>query len=167
MFDDWLGGFYASPDMQGTRAGLPMATAWAVMHQLGIDGYRRLTATTIDATRRIVAGVRATAGSTCSANPKRTSVAIARATGIDVFAVGDALARTGLVPRPAEAARLAARDGQRGQRAGRRRVPAPTCATAIADGRRDPHRRPLHQLRDARVTGRRNVRGAQTDPTVG
>ena len=41
VFDDWLGGFYASPNMQGTRSGLPMATAWAVMHHLGIDGYRR------------------------------------------------------------------------------------------------------------------------------
>ena len=44
VFDDWLGGFYASPSMQGSRPGLPMATAWAVMHHLGIDGYRRLTA---------------------------------------------------------------------------------------------------------------------------
>ena len=49
VFDDWLGGFYASPGMQGSRPGLPMATAWATMHFLGIDGYRRLTRTTIDA----------------------------------------------------------------------------------------------------------------------
>ena len=38
VFDDWLGGFYASPAMQGSRPGLPMATAWAVMHALGIEG---------------------------------------------------------------------------------------------------------------------------------
>ena len=50
------------PGMQGTRPGLPMATAWAVMHRLGIEGYRRLTRTTIDATRRMIAGVRAIAG---------------------------------------------------------------------------------------------------------
>src|SRR5256885_1213254 len=57
VFDGWLGGLYASPNMQGSRAGLPMATAWAVMHKLGIHGYRRLTALVIDAARRIVAGV--------------------------------------------------------------------------------------------------------------
>lgn len=43
MFDGWLGGFYASPGMQGTRSGLPMAAAWAVMRHLGKDGYLELT----------------------------------------------------------------------------------------------------------------------------
>ena len=46
-FDDWLGGFYASPNLQGTRSGLPMATAWAVMQHLGMEGYLRLTAATL------------------------------------------------------------------------------------------------------------------------
>ncbi len=49
VFEDWLGGFYASPSMQGTRAALPMACAWAIMHHLGTDGYQRLTRLTIDA----------------------------------------------------------------------------------------------------------------------
>src|SRR5258706_2433061 len=62
VFDDWLGGLYASPGMQGSRPGLPMATAWAVMHRLGVDGYRRLTRLTIDATRQLVNGVRAIPG---------------------------------------------------------------------------------------------------------
>ena len=44
VFDDWLGGFYASPNLQGTRSGLPMACAWAVMSHLGVDGYVALTA---------------------------------------------------------------------------------------------------------------------------
>src|SRR5262245_47408155 len=59
VFDDWLAGFYASPAMQGSRPGLPMATAWAVMHRLGIDGYRRLTAAAVDAARTLIHGVRA------------------------------------------------------------------------------------------------------------
>ena len=41
VFDDWLGGFYASPNLQGSRPGMPMAAAWAVMQHLGIDGYLR------------------------------------------------------------------------------------------------------------------------------
>nr|MDQ3384532.1 aminotransferase class V-fold PLP-dependent enzyme [Actinomycetota bacterium] len=58
VFDGWLGGFYASPAMQGTRPALPMATAWAILHHLGEDGYKRLTATVMDTHRRMVEGIR-------------------------------------------------------------------------------------------------------------
>lgn len=57
MFDDWLGGFYASPNIQGTRPGAPMAMAWAVMRHLGVDGYRALTATTLDTADRLRAAI--------------------------------------------------------------------------------------------------------------
>src|SRR5687767_14227808 len=59
VFDDWLGGFYASPAIQGTRPAMPMATAWAVLHHLGLDGYLRLTEATIRTRERMVAGIRA------------------------------------------------------------------------------------------------------------
>jgi sphinganine-1-phosphate aldolase len=90
VFDDWLGGFYASPGMQGSRPGLPMATAWAVMHRLGTDGYRRLTRITIDATRRIVAGVRAIPGLVVLGEPDAHVFALSSAQ-LDVFALGDAM----------------------------------------------------------------------------
>ena len=48
MFDGWLGGLYASPNLQGTRSGLPMAAAWAVMQHLGVDGYVELTRPALD-----------------------------------------------------------------------------------------------------------------------
>jgi glutamate/tyrosine decarboxylase-like PLP-dependent enzyme len=99
VFDDWLGGFYASPNMQGTRPAMPMATAWAVMHHLGIDGYKRLTKTTIETARRMVEGVRAIEGLTVLGEPEAHLVAIAAAPGfedrLDVFALGDALQRRG------------------------------------------------------------------------
>ncbi len=95
VFDDWLGGFYASPGMQGTRPGLPMATAWAVMHHLGTDGYRRLTQTAVDAARRMVAGVRALDGLTVLGEPQAQIVTIAIAPAwqrrLDAFELGDAL----------------------------------------------------------------------------
>jgi len=90
VFDDWLGGFYASPGMQGSRPGLPMATAWAVMHRLGIDGYKRLTKTTIDATRHLIAGVRAIPGLDVLSEPDAHVFALS-SSELDVFAVGDAL----------------------------------------------------------------------------
>ena len=62
MFDDWLGGFYASPNMQGTRSGLPMACAWAVMQHLGIDGYVDLTRQTLANADQMRAGIAAIDG---------------------------------------------------------------------------------------------------------
>ncbi len=76
VFDGWLGGMYASPNMQGSRPGLPMATAWAVMHKLGIDGYRRLTRVVIDTTRQLVSAVRETKGLTIVGEPDAHMFAI-------------------------------------------------------------------------------------------
>jgi len=96
VFDDWLGGFYASPAIQGTRPAMPYATAWAVMHHLGIDGYKRLTAIAIETQRKMVAGVRAIDGLRVLGEPEAHLVAMASADpGLDVFAVGDALQRRG------------------------------------------------------------------------
>ena len=94
VFDDWLGGFYASPNMQGSRPGLPMATAWAVMHRLGLAGYRELTRTTIAVTRTIAEAVRTTPGLRLLSEPDAHLLAIA-GDGADVFAVGEALGRRG------------------------------------------------------------------------
>lgn len=95
VFDGWLGGFYASPGMQGTRPAGPMAAAWAVLHHLGMDGYLRLTETTLDAHRRLVAGVRDVEGLRVLGEPEAHLLAIAAEEGSggrpDVFAVGDAL----------------------------------------------------------------------------
>ena len=98
-FDAWKGGFYASPNMQGTRSGAPMAAAWAVMQRLGVDGYERLTRTTIDTARKLQAGVRAIEGLDLVGEPEAQLMAIRVADGwtdrLDVFAVGDALGRRG------------------------------------------------------------------------
>ncbi len=99
VFDDWLGGFYASPNLQGTRSGLPMAAAWAVMQFLGIDGYVDLVKTTLDNADQMRAGigeidrlkVLGDGGLhliAMSANP-------ADPDPIDVFALADALAARG------------------------------------------------------------------------
>ena len=99
VFDQWLGGFYASPNMQGTRPASPMATAWAVMHHLGIDGYKELTRTTIETTRRLIDGVRAIDGISILGEPEAHLVAMVADESsddpIDIFAVGDALQQRG------------------------------------------------------------------------
>lgn len=94
LFDDWLGGFYGSPAMQGTRPGMPMATAWAVMQHLGMDGYVRLTKRTIETRDRMVEGIRAVDGLRVLGEPEGQMVAMA-SDGTDVFAVGDVLLAKG------------------------------------------------------------------------
>src|SRR4051794_36626112 len=99
VFEDWLGGLYASPGIQGTRPALPMAAAWAVMHHLGIDGYKRLTAVVLETARRMREGIRAIEGLTVLGDPTAHLLAIAAAPEwedrVDVFAVGEALGRHG------------------------------------------------------------------------
>jgi sphinganine-1-phosphate aldolase len=99
VFDDWLGGFYGSSGVLGSRSALPMATAWAVMHHLGLDGYKRLTKVTLDAARSMIDGVRAVDGVTVLGEPEAHLLAIAAAPDsadpLDIFAVGDALASRG------------------------------------------------------------------------
>jgi sphinganine-1-phosphate aldolase len=94
VFDAWLGGLYASPNMQGSRPGLPMATAWAVMHKLGVDGYRRLTHVALETARHLTTEVRATPGISVVGEPDAHMFAIT-GDGVDAFAVGDALHRRG------------------------------------------------------------------------
>ncbi len=175
VFDDWLGGFYASPSMQGTRPGLPMATAWAVMHHLGIDGYRRLTAVTIETANRMREGVRAIDGLQVLGAPNAHLLAITADAGredqVDAFEVGDAMAATRLVPRPPGPARLAARNRQRRQRAGDRGVPRRP-ASVRHRVRRGACRRPLDELRHPRIAAhpaltRARSRARPTDPASG
>ena len=99
VFDDWLGGFYASPNLQGSRSGLPMACAWAVMQHLGIDGYVELTRQTLDNADRMREGIRGIDGVRVLGDPRFHLVALSADPGfqpeIDVFALGDALLERG------------------------------------------------------------------------
>lgn len=99
VFDDWLGGFYASPNMQGTRSGLPMACAWAVMSHLGIDGYVDLTRETLANADAFRSGVATIEGIRVLGDGQFHLVAMAAdpsfEPGIDMFALGDALIAKG------------------------------------------------------------------------
>ena len=99
VFDGWLGGFYASPNLQGTRSGLPMASAWAVMQHLGTDGYCELTRVTLDAADRIRAGVADLDRVQVLGDGAYHLIALAASTDhdrpLDMFALGDALAEHG------------------------------------------------------------------------
>ncbi len=97
VFDAWLGGFYASPNVQGTRSGLPMACAWAVLQRLGLEGYDRLTRTTLETRDRMLAAIRAVPGLEVLGTPEAQIVAFRAqpGSGLDAFALGDALLARG------------------------------------------------------------------------
>ncbi len=94
---DWMGGFYASTVMAGTRPAGPVAAAWATMQHLGRSGYRRLAEETWAAARRLIDGVSAIDGLRVLGDPDMTVLAIAADDGgtLDVFAVADRLAELG------------------------------------------------------------------------
>jgi glutamate/tyrosine decarboxylase-like PLP-dependent enzyme len=99
VFDDWLGGFYASPGLQGTRSGLPMAAAWAVMQHLGMEGYLRLTTAMLQNADQMRAGIRAIDGLQVLGTGTYHLVAMAAdpasSRRVDMFALGDALLKRG------------------------------------------------------------------------
>ncbi len=94
--DNWLGGAYGSSAVLGTKSVGPWAAAWAVMQHLGEDGYLRLTADARRATEQLIAAIGAVPGLLVRGEPDATLVAFGSDDDrLDVFAVGDALARRG------------------------------------------------------------------------
>jgi glutamate/tyrosine decarboxylase-like PLP-dependent enzyme len=97
-FDGWLGGFYGSSGVLGTKPGGPIAAAWAAFQYLGEDGYRRLCGDAFTARERLVAGVRAVPGLAIVGEPEVTLAAISASGSvptIDVYALNDELSRRG------------------------------------------------------------------------
>jgi glutamate/tyrosine decarboxylase-like PLP-dependent enzyme len=92
--DNWLGGFYGSSGVLGTKSGGPMAAAWAVMNYLGDEGYLRLTESARSTTRQLAQAIQGIDGLQLRAIPDSTLLSFG-AQGFDVFAVADELALRG------------------------------------------------------------------------
>lgn len=95
--DNWLGGLYGSSGVLGTKSGGSMAAAWAVLHFLGDEGYRRVTAAARRACEQLARAIDETAGLELLAPPDATLLAV-RANDpedIDVYAVAGELWRRG------------------------------------------------------------------------
>ncbi len=95
--DNWLGGVYGSSGVLGTKGGGSMAAAWAVMHYLGNDGYKRVTAAARQACIQLADSIAAIPELTARARPQATLLAFGAAdpAQLDVFAVADGLWRRG------------------------------------------------------------------------
>jgi glutamate/tyrosine decarboxylase-like PLP-dependent enzyme len=94
---DWLGGFYASTAMAGTRPAGPIAAAWAALMHIGVSGYLDLTRTAHDAAVTLRTGIESIIGLEVRGDPLTTVMAFgAKDPGaLDIFAVGERLAAEG------------------------------------------------------------------------
>jgi glutamate/tyrosine decarboxylase-like PLP-dependent enzyme len=94
---DWLGGFYASTAMAGTRPAGPIAAAWAVLMHLGREGYLEVTRVAHDAARELRRGVESIDALEVRGDPPATVLAFGARDpeALDIFAVGERLAADG------------------------------------------------------------------------
>jgi sphinganine-1-phosphate aldolase len=94
---DWLGGFYASTAMAGTRPAGPIAAAWAALMHIGHEGYLELTRTAHDAATALRAGIESVEGLEVRGDPPATVLAFGahRPEALDIFAVGERLSAQG------------------------------------------------------------------------
>ncbi|MBJ7426728.1 MAG: aspartate aminotransferase family protein [Ilumatobacteraceae bacterium] len=100
--DNWLGGFYGSSGVLGTKSGGPMAAAWAVMNYLGDDGYLRLTKAAYDACQQLADAIEQFPELQLRARPDSTLLSFGARESHDdsspmfnIYAVADLLAQRG------------------------------------------------------------------------
>ena len=94
QFADWPGGIYGTQAFQGTKPAPPIATAWAVLHLLGEEGYVNLARNAMESTKKLIDGVNAMPDAHVWGEPNMTVVAIGSRTR-DIFAAGDILNQKG------------------------------------------------------------------------
>jgi len=87
---NWPGGIYPSPTMTGSRAGGPIAAAWALMNFLGEEGYLDIAKTVMETTLYLQAGIDAIPGLKVLSSPEMSVFAIGSET-LEVYELADEL----------------------------------------------------------------------------
>jgi len=87
-YADWPGGVYATPNVSGSRPGGPIASSWAILKYLGIEGYTKLAQKSMEATKKIIAGIEAIPELYILGKPPAVVFAFASDT-LNVFALGE------------------------------------------------------------------------------
>ena len=90
LFDQWPAGLYGSPAMAGARPAAPIATAWAVMSHLGVDGYTEIVRDLMATVAKVRTAVDAMPDVEIVGDPVGPVLAL-RSDTIDLYAVGDVM----------------------------------------------------------------------------
>ncbi|XP_071952669.1 sphingosine-1-phosphate lyase 1-like isoform X2 [Antedon mediterranea] len=91
---DWCGGVYASPAVGGTRSGAIIATCWATMMYVGLDGYQENAVKIIKTRQYVEECVRKMPGLTVQGKPDVNILSISSNT-FDIYRLGSALTKKG------------------------------------------------------------------------
>ena len=84
--DDWPAGHMSTPTMAGTRPGGAIASAWAVMHYLGKDGYRQKAREVCEARERLTEGI-ASIPELCTYGEPNLGIMLYGSSELDPFAL--------------------------------------------------------------------------------
>jgi glutamate/tyrosine decarboxylase-like PLP-dependent enzyme len=85
-FDKWPAGGMVTPTVAGTRPGGAIASAWAVLHYLGVDGYREKARQVVATRQKLMAAIDATDG-LCTRGAPLLGLFTYGATDVDPFAI--------------------------------------------------------------------------------
>jgi glutamate/tyrosine decarboxylase-like PLP-dependent enzyme len=94
VLDAWSGGPYRTPTIAGSRPGAIVASAWAIIHYFGEEGYLRLNREMLATTRALQAGIERIPGFRVIGKPAMYVFGFA-SDRHDIWAVGEAMAERG------------------------------------------------------------------------
>jgi glutamate/tyrosine decarboxylase-like PLP-dependent enzyme len=97
---DWPGYTMLNSTTQSTKSGGPLAAAWAVVQQIGDEGYLRLTEQVLDGMDRLLAGLVEIPALHVVAAPDSTLVALETDGSCDVFTIADEMLEAGWYVQP-------------------------------------------------------------------
>jgi glutamate/tyrosine decarboxylase-like PLP-dependent enzyme len=92
--EGWNAGLYATLNFAGSRAGGPVASAYAVMRYLGYGGYLERVERILAAKQRLWAGIEAIGGLRVWGRPQGGHFSFG-STSLDIFAVADGMEAKG------------------------------------------------------------------------
>jgi glutamate/tyrosine decarboxylase-like PLP-dependent enzyme len=90
LYDRWPAGLYGSPGIAGARPAAPVATAWAVMSYLGVDGYVEIMRDLMATVERVRAAVDGFDGVEVVGDPIGPVLALC-SDSVDLYAVADTM----------------------------------------------------------------------------
>lgn len=90
VYDQWGSGLYGSPGVAGAKPAAPIATAWAVMQSLGLDGYTEIMRGLMDTVTKVRTTIESLEDVTIVGDPIGPVMAM-RSDAIDLYAVADVL----------------------------------------------------------------------------
>jgi len=94
LYDRWPAGLYGSPAIMGARPAAPIATAWAVMRYLGLDGYTEIMRELMATVEKVRTGLEAMPGVEIVGEPIGPVLAL-QSSSVDLYAVADVMDERG------------------------------------------------------------------------